>query len=115
MNDMCYAIEGNVVDRSSNKNGKGYCENVSPTLNTQDRHAVVYAIEGNGSRASHQGKAFSDSGVMYTLNTIEVHSVCFVPEQNNCTSYKEGEISATLCTKYHYGNGGDAAIVLEVK
>ena len=51
MNDMCYAIEGNTVDRSSGKNGKGYCENVSPTLNTQDRHAVVYAIEGNGSRA----------------------------------------------------------------
>ena len=27
---MCYAIEGNVVDRESNKNGKGWCENVSP-------------------------------------------------------------------------------------
>ena len=37
-----YAIEGNVVDRISAKNGKGYCEDVSPTLNTQDRHAVVY-------------------------------------------------------------------------
>lgn len=41
----CYCIEGNTVDRDSNKNGKGYCEDVSPTLNTQDKHAVAYAVE----------------------------------------------------------------------
>ena len=39
---IVYAVEGNTVDRSSSKNGKGYCEDVSPTMNTQDRHAVVY-------------------------------------------------------------------------
>ena len=39
---VSYAIEGNTVDRVSNKNGKGWCEGVSPTLNTQDRHAVTY-------------------------------------------------------------------------
>ena len=37
-----FVIEGNSVDRKSGKNGKGWCKNVSPTLNTQDRHAVVY-------------------------------------------------------------------------
>lgn len=37
---VCYAVEGNTVDRKSSKNGKGWCENVDPTLNTQDRHAV---------------------------------------------------------------------------
>lgn len=31
---VCYCIEGNVVDRVSSKNGKGWCEGVSPTLNT---------------------------------------------------------------------------------
>lgn len=72
-----YAIEGNIVDRVSNKNGKGWCEDVSPTLNTQDRHAVVYALEGNGARPSHMGKGFSADGTMYTLNTIEQHSVCY--------------------------------------
>ena len=61
----------------SAKNGKGWCEDVSPTLNTQDRHAVVYALEGNGARPSHLGKGWSDDGTMYTLNTIEQHSVCF--------------------------------------
>ena len=39
---VCYAIEGNIVDRNSSKNGKGWCENVSPTLNTQDRHAICF-------------------------------------------------------------------------
>lgn len=52
---ICYAIEGNTVDRMSAKNGKGWCEEVSPTLNTQDRHAICYGISrsclkgGNGS------------------------------------------------------------------
>ena len=44
---VCYAIEGNVVDRISSKNGKGWCENVSPTLNTQDRHAVCFQLCGD--------------------------------------------------------------------
>lgn len=79
---ICYAIEGNVVDRVSRKNGKGWCENVSPTLNTQDRHAVCIAIEGNGARPSHMGKGFSEDGTMYTLNTIEQHSVCYSIDKN---------------------------------
>ena len=44
----CYAIEGNVVDRVSRKNGKGWCVNVAPTLNTQDRHAVCYEAVDDG-------------------------------------------------------------------
>lgn len=112
---VCYAIEGNVVDRVSNKNGKGWCENVSPTLNTQDRHAICFqlcgdrdnpsvsvsenaycipanpmsdrgqavciALEGNGARPSHLGKGFSEDGTMYTLNTIEQHSVCYMEKE----------------------------------
>lgn len=46
--DIVYAIDGNVCDRVSKKNGCGYSEDVSPTLNTQDRHAVVYDARGNG-------------------------------------------------------------------
>lgn len=160
---ICYCIEGNVVDRVSNKNGKGWCEDVSPTLNTQDRHAVVFtidamssnsmkssnphsgihetkvtkcldtmcldpgcnqggcmvvvydgssvtspknwnnpkfgdpcyslhtdsrnyvciALEGNGARPSHMGKGFSEDGTMYTLNTIEQHSICYGTDSLN--------------------------------
>ena len=39
---VVYAVEGNTIDRNSNKNGKGWGERVAPTLNTQDRHAVSY-------------------------------------------------------------------------
>lgn len=46
--DIVYAIDGNVCDRVSKKNGCGYSEDVSPTLNTQDRHAVVCDARGNG-------------------------------------------------------------------
>ena len=46
---ICYAIEGNVVDRVSAKNGKGWCEDVSPTLNTQDRHAICFAWANSSS------------------------------------------------------------------
>lgn len=75
--DVVYAVEGNTVDRESKKNGRGYCEDVSPTLNTQDKHAVTYAIEGNGQRESHQGDGYSETDKMYTLNTIERHAVAF--------------------------------------
>lgn len=81
---VCYAIEGNTVDRASNKNGKGYCEGVSPTLNTQDKHAVTYAIEGNGQRESHQGDGYSETDTMYTLNTIERHAVAFQNSGDRC-------------------------------
>ncbi len=75
--------------------------------------AEVIVLEGNGTRPSHRGVWYSEDGKMFTLNTIERHIVCFAPEQNNCTSYKESDISATLCTKYHYGTGGDALLVCE--
>lgn len=45
---VCYSIEGNTVDRESNKNGKGFSVDVSPTLNVQDKHAVCYDARGNG-------------------------------------------------------------------
>ena len=34
------------------------------------------AIEGNGTRDSHKGDGYSESDVMYTLNTVEQHAVC---------------------------------------
>ena len=58
---------------------------------------VCIAIEGNGSRKSHLGKSFSEEGVMYTLNTIERHSVCYTVDcRNNCLNE---EISGTLQAK----------------
>ena len=46
-------------------------------LHTDSRNYVVIAMEGNGARPSHMGKGYSEDGKMYTLNTIEQHSVCY--------------------------------------
>ena len=127
---ICYCIEGNVVDRVSAKNGKGWCEDVSPTLNTQDKHAVCFqlcgdrddpsvsvsdtaycipanpmsdrgqavciALEGNGARPSHMGKGFSEDGTMYTLNTIEQHSVCYSMSRKQISMMVGEEMTASL-------------------
>lgn len=112
----------------------------------------VISLEGNGSRPSHRGTGYSESGEMFTLNTIDRHAVCYPvdshpmdgrisiaedgvvptltdklrkgsadgplvliyrPTSCNCTGYKESETSASLTTKYHYGQGGDAALIVQ--
>ena len=40
-----YCISGNTVDLKTNQNGSGVRENGSFTVNTVDRHAVVYSIQ----------------------------------------------------------------------
>ncbi len=37
----------------------------------------VVCIEGNGSRPSHRGTGWSIGGSMFTLNSTEVHAVCY--------------------------------------
>lgn len=37
----------------------------------------IIVLEGNGSRPSHQGDGYRVGGAMYTLNTTEVHAVCY--------------------------------------
>lgn len=39
---VCYAIEGNVVDREAKQNGIGVSCDQCPTLNGQDKHAVCF-------------------------------------------------------------------------
>lgn len=72
---VCYSIEGNTVDRESNKNGKGFSEDVSATLNTQDKHAVCYApicfhcqqdpISSDDVSQCLGGQAQASSGICY--------------------------------------------------
>ena len=73
---LCYAIEGNIVDCISNKNGKGYCEDVSPTLNTQDRHAVCFQLCGDRDNPS---VSVSDTAYCIPANPMSDRgqSVCY--------------------------------------
>ena len=90
-----YAIEGNVVDRVSNKNGKGWCEDVSPTLNTQDRHAVVYI-----------DKKTDDTSM--TWYAVENHA-----NDSRC-GFASGNIIPTLSTRMGTG-GNNVPFVLGVR
>ena len=65
------------------------------------REVKVIAMEGNGARPSHLGKGFSEDGHMYTLNTIEQHSVCYTVDCRNL--FLNCEKSGTLQAK---SNGG---------
>lgn len=62
---------------------------------------TVIAIEGNGIRPSHKGNGYSNSDIMYTLNTIEQHSVCYTVDCRNLRTNKE--ISGTLQAKNQGG------------
>ena len=39
----------------------------------------IICSEGNGSRPSHRGDGWIAGEVMYTLNSTEVHAVCYAP------------------------------------
>ena len=75
---LTYSIQGNIVDRESKQNGSGISEECSHTLNTQDRHAVAYGIQGNmigrSETAGPQGSGVSDD-ISFTLPTGDRHGV----------------------------------------
>lgn len=53
-----FCIQGNTIDRrlKNGANGKGVLENISYTLNTIDRHAVVYDNHGQDCRITRLGE-----------------------------------------------------------
>lgn len=91
--------------KSSNPHSGIHETNVSKCLDTmcldpscnQGGCMVCIALEGNGARPSHLGKGFSNDGTMYTLNTIEQHSVCYCIDCRN--GVLNEEVSITLQAK----------------
>jgi len=63
--------------------------NVAGTLraNPGDNALTIVCLEGNGIRPSHMGCGFSVGGVMYTLNSTEVHGVAY--ETDSITTSSE--------------------------
>lgn len=106
---VAYSIEGHVIDRNTGQNGKGYAEGYAHTLNATDRHGVVCLNDQGGSKMGVSDKA----GCLRAQEHGHQPIVCYAPEGNHCGSYREDDTSATLQTKYHYGGGGDAALVIE--
>ena len=108
---VAYAIEGNVVDREAKQNGMGISEDTSPSLNTQDKHAVAYGIDQQGGKGN-AGYAEGQVPALCSDSHGTPHAVCYAPNGNHCGAYTDSDISATLQTRYHYGGGGDAAMVV---
>lgn len=42
----------------------------------------IVCLEGNGYRPSHFGDGYKVSGIMYTLNSVEVHCVAYETESD---------------------------------
>lgn len=77
---VCYAIEGNVVDREAKQNGMGVSRDQSPTLNGQDKHAV--AFQNCGDRSNHS-VSVSDKAYCIPANPMSdrQQAVCFQQNQ----------------------------------
>lgn len=64
----------------------------------------IVCLEGNGARPSHFGNGWSVDGVMYTLNSTEVHSICYSIDMGGGKSscvILENKSPTLTCT--HYG------------
>lgn len=80
--DVVYPINTMVATRGGADDGRttfgvGEANDPQFTLGAAHEHAVCYAIEGNGTRESHEGNGYAESDTMYTLNTIDRNAVAF--------------------------------------
>ena len=98
-----------MIDRNSGQNGRGWAEGYAHTLNATDRHGVVCLNDQGGQKMGVSDKA----GCLRAEEHGHQPIVCYAPEGNHCGAYREDDTSATLQTRYHYGGGGDAALVIE--
>ena len=96
------------VDQGAGKSSCSVSENLAPTLActhdgapavcVKDPNTVV-ALEGNGSRPSHQGSGYSEDNVSFTLNATEHHAVAHPVYSTSKASYHvsaEEDVANTL-------------------
>lgn len=95
------------------------------TLNTTEVHAVCYGISAYDSNAMKSSNPHSGIYEASTSRTLDLNccnpscnqggvavvianpteTICYAPEVNHCSGYREDNVSATLQTGYHYGGG----------
>lgn len=105
----CFGILGNVCDRRSTQNGSGVSEDVAPTLNMVDRHAVSYdgrapgaAIAFSAGQSAKSGSVAAHAEVAPTLRagssgTNQVPTICFNHSASGSRGLGESvELSPTL-------------------
>ena len=77
----------------------------------------IICLEGNGARPSHSGAGFKVGGAMYTLNTIEVHSVAYIVLEHHPSDSRirvvDDDICQSLSARMGTG-GGNVPLILSV-
>lgn len=77
-------------------------------------------IEGNGARPSHLGPGFAESDIMYTVNTVDRHSVAYETPPPDTVFQNTGHgwwTESTVCETVRTPCGGDstkANLIVEI-
>ena len=71
--NLCIALQGNGIDRADGAgcNGKGWNDEAAYTLNTIDRHGVVYSFDALSSNSMKSGNPYSGCNVVDVAKTID--------------------------------------------
>ena len=80
--------DGGAKESSYNVTEQGPCQQSITNM------CSTVAIEGNGQRNSHNGDGYAETDKMYTLNTVERHSVAY--SQDTYDKYTETDQAASL-------------------
>lgn len=105
------------VDQGGGKSPVNVSEELAPTLATSHGGEPVVAIEGNGSRPSHRGDGYKAGDTMYTLNSVEQHSVAYSMTTGSFPNVAKDKVppllardfkDATVVTEPSFGIGRDA-------
>ena len=106
-----FSIQANTIDRASKQNGNGISLNVAHTLNTEDRHAVCYAVDSRNFRIECECnptiQAKSSGG--QSLNFINAVLYENHAQDSRCTG--PHDTAPTVAAKFGTGGGNTPLIV----
>lgn len=72
------------------------CPTLPAAMGMGGGYVPMIVIEGTGFRPSHHGDGYKESDVMYTLNCVETHSVCYAVYNDPTLKIDENEIGFSL-------------------
>jgi len=98
-------VTGGAKESSYNVTEQGPCQQSITNM------CSTVAIEGNGQRNSHNGDGYAETDKMYTLNTVERHSVAY--SQDTYDKYTETDQAASLRQSGGNYGGGTETIVIQ--
>lgn len=112
---LCYAMQGNVIDRSltAGCNGSGWRKQVSYTLNTIDRHGIVHSLDCRNMRGQFEIsgtlQAKPNGGQSLNYQNPVIYDTTQITSPLNYSNPKAGDPCHPLAAQQHpplcVGNG----------